>query len=140
MEVFNEHYMDNVHYMDKYLGRYIDSLERNAWFDETVIIITADHKPNGAKLNVGDKDIFSLLPLIIYAPGRHLENLNESQSIAQTSLFSTILSLLHIPSKWKVVGNSLMTPDSIINNSYEKKRMKMQQTISDYVINELYLK
>jgi lipoteichoic acid synthase len=55
-------------------------------------------------------------------------------------LFPTILSLLHIPSKWKGVGNSLMTPDSIINSPYEKKRMNMQQTISDYIINELYLK
>ena len=135
-----KHYMDNVHYMDKYLGSYIDSLEKYAWNDETVIIITADHKPNGAKLNTGDKDNFSLLPIIIYAPGRHLEKLNDSRTIAQTSLFPTILSLLHIPSKWKGVGNSLMTPDSIINSPYEKKRMNMQQTISDYIINELYLK
>ena len=129
-----KHYLDNVHYMDKYLGKYIETLKEYPWYDECTIIITADHKPNGPKLQVADESLFSSLPLIIIH-----KNVSSTFPIEQTSIFPTILDLYHIKHKWRGVGQSILMPDSIRNNEYEMARLKNERMISDYIINKDYI-
>jgi lipoteichoic acid synthase len=129
-----KHYLDNVHYMDIYLGKYIETLKEYPWYDECTIIITADHKPNGPKLQVADETLFSSLPLIIIH-----KNVSSTFPIEQTSIFPTILDLYHIKHKWRGVGQSILMPDSIRNNEYEMARLKNERMISDYIINKDYI-
>lgn len=135
-----KHYLDNVHYMDKYLGIYLNSLKKQPWYKNTTIVITADHKPNTTKLNAPDKSLFLSLPLFILSPNNLYSGANETEQIAQTSLFPSILSMYHIDSEWKGVGQSIFMSDSIRNTPFEKERAKKQQLISNYILNEKYLK
>lgn len=130
-----KHYLDNTHYMDKYLGVYLNSLKKYSWYNQCTIIITADHKPNGPKLNAMDKSLFTALPLIIInSPFNN--KIGTSNQINQTSIFPSILDMYHLSYKWKGVGQSIFMPDSIQGCTYEKNKIKRRQNISDYIIND----
>lgn len=134
-----KHYLDNVHYMDKYLGKYIQSLKNHQLYDESTIIIVADHKPNQPKLNYHGKEDCTLLPLIIINPPLEYKGVTDTKNIDQSCLFPTILDLLEIKSDWRGVGQSIFMPDSIRITPYERERQKMKQTISDYILYTKYL-
>jgi len=132
-----KHYLNNIHYMDKYIGQYLRSLKQYSWFDQCTIIITADHKPNGNKLNCHNANLFTKIPLIIIHPSQNIGN--EICSINQSSVFPTILDLYHIDTNWKGVGQSIFMPKHIIESAYEVKRIEHKQIISNYLLNNYYL-
>lgn len=133
-----KHYLDNVHYMDKYLGEYLNSLKKYPWYKDCTIIITADHKPNGPKLNVKDEEtLFKSLPLLII--NSSISKLTSNETILQTSVLPTILDLYHIQSKWRGVGQSILSTKKINSTIFEKKRSKYQQQITNYIIQSKYL-
>lgn len=131
-----KHYLDNVHYMDKYLGKYLESLKKYTWYDQCTIIITADHKPNGPKLNTMNESEFASLPLIIMNSSVNQQPINP---ITQASLFPTILDLYHINSKWRGVDVSISAPDSIRQSTHEHERIRYKQNISNYINTNYYL-
>lgn len=100
-------YLTNVHYMDKWLGWYIESLKAKGIYDDTTIIIVADHKPNGPKLNIPDLQMCADIPLIIVNSPVKIEN-SPNERIYQTSVFPTILDLWGSDSDWRGVGYSLL--------------------------------
>jgi len=130
------HYLDNTHYMDKYLGKYLESLKKYSWYDQCTIIITADHKPNGPKLNAMDETLFTALPLIIiHSP---YKKSGTERPITQSSIFPSVLDMYHLSSEWKGVGQSIFMPDSIQSCSFENNKKEKRQIISDYIINKNY--
>ena len=134
-----KHYLDNVHYMDKYLGEYLNSLKKYSWYKDCTIIITADHKPNGPKLNVKEKKtLFGSLPLLII--NSPIPSITSNDSIWQTSVFPTLLDIYQIQQKWRGVGLSILYRKHINSTCFEKKRNKYQQEITNYIIQEKYLK
>ena len=133
-----KHYLDNVHYMDKYLGIYLNSLKKYHWYKDCTIIITADHKPNGPKLNTKNEEIlFESLPLIIINSSESYTSPNKT--ILQSSIFPTILDLYHIETKWRGVGHSILFTSSDNSSRFELEKKKYQQKISDYIIQSKYL-
>ena len=135
-----KNYLNNIHYADKYLGRYIKRISTFSWFKDCTIIITADHKPNAPKLNTSDNSIFEEIPLIIFHPPYEYKNIKDNKTISQTAVFPTILDILNIKSSWRGVGQSIFIPDSISNCPYEIERKKLNQRISEYIMNVNYLK
>ena len=66
-------YDTGIHYADHFIGKLVKDLKSLGIFDDTVIIISADHGENHGELNVwGDHhtadEATNRLPLIIYAP------------------------------------------------------------------------
>ncbi|WP_436936478.1 sulfatase family protein [Halovenus marina] len=62
-----------IHYMDSYIGRIINRLKKQGVFEETLIVVTADHGENQGELNVyGDHetadDKTARIPLIMHGP------------------------------------------------------------------------
>lgn len=134
-----KHYLDNVHYMDKYLGKYLETLKQHPWFNQCTVIIAADHKPNSPKLNLHDERICRSIPLIILNFPNSCELADNSIPITQTSIFPTILGLYHLSTNWKGVGQSIFIPEDIRKSSFEVKRTKLKQEISNFIINKNYL-
>lgn len=134
-----KHYLDNVHYMDKYLGEYIKSLKQKKLFEESTIIIVADHKPNKHKLNCNGVKGCTLLPLIIINPSSQYKGIIDMRPIEQTCLFPTILDILGVKSKWRGIGQSVFMPDSIRLLPYEIERKNNNQKISQYILYKNYL-
>lgn len=100
-------YLANVHYMDKWLGWYIESLKAKGIYDDTTIIIVADHKPNAPKLNIPDLNMCADIPFIIVNSPIDIATPSDER-IYQTSVFPTILDLWGVDSDWRGVGYSLL--------------------------------
>ncbi|MBI3960961.1 MAG: sulfatase [Chloroflexi bacterium] len=67
-------YDTGIHYADHFVGKLIDDLKRLGIYDETAIIVSADHGENQGELNVwGDHQtadyICNRVPLIVRWPG-----------------------------------------------------------------------
>lgn len=133
-----KHYLDNVHYMDKYLGLFLEYIKQFPWYRECTIVITADHKPNSPKLNYNHKET-SYIPLLIVSSHISKKGFKDTNLIYQTSLYPSILDMFHIRTKWQGVGKSIFMPDSIQKTTFEKFRKKHEEMISNYIINKIYL-
>lgn len=101
-------YLSDIHYMDKYLGKYIDFLKANHLYDNSLIIIASDHSISNDWLKLKEEDsAYSKIPLyIVNAPQKI--NQRSDLAISQADLFPTILDLAGIDSQWRGVGNSLL--------------------------------
>ena len=135
-----KHYLNNVHYMDKYLGEYLNTLKEQYLFNQSTIIITSDHKPNAPKLNANIKANYEFIPLIIINGPKCNIIPNTSSMIFQTSLFPSILDMYDVNSKWRGVGKSIFMPDTIRKSTFEKERQKKEHIISEYILSSKYLK
>ena len=67
-------YDTGIRYADHYVGKLIDDLKRLGIYDDTVIIVSADHGENQGELNIwGDHQtadhITNRVPLIVRWPG-----------------------------------------------------------------------
>lgn len=134
-----KHYLDNIHYTDKYLGQYLNSLKNKPWYNQCTIIITADHKPNVPKLHTPNGDLFTSIPIIILCPLKENNGLIDNQPIRQSDVFPSIIDLYRINSRWKGIGKSIFMPEEKRRSPFEKKRDSLRQDISNYVINKKYL-
>ena len=53
-----KNYLSNVHYMDKYLGKYLNFLKENHLYHNSLIIIASDHSISNDWLNPKKKIMF----------------------------------------------------------------------------------
>lgn len=121
-------YLANVHYMDKWLGWYIETLKAKGIYDDTTIIIVADHKPNAPKLNIPDLNMCADIPFIIVNSPIDIATPSDER-IYQTSVFPTILDLWGVDSDWRGVGYSLLYGGGV-----KKRDKKIQQEMSEALI------
>ena len=118
-----KNYLSNVHYMDKYLGKYLNFLKENHLYHNSLIIIASDHSISNDWLKSKEEDNVSFqIPLYIVNSPQKIDKTSD-YAITQADLFPTLLDLGGIHSEWRGVGNSLLCPDSILNTEREKKRI-----------------
>ena len=130
-------YLSNIHYMDKYLGQYLNSLKAKGLYNNSLIIITSDHPISKDWLNAKDMAIPSTIPLYIVNSPVHIDK-GPDYPINQIDVFPTILDLAGVKSSWRGVGNSLLTPDSILQSKTEIFRQQKRQQISDIILDSDY--
>jgi len=121
-------YLTNIHYMDHWLGWYIKSLKEKNLYDNSILIIAADHKPNIPKLNVKNAEDFNDIPIIIVNSSIN-DNYFEKDGICQSSIFPTILDMFGIKNKWRGVGTSMFTPKENRQTEREKKKHIISEAI-----------
>lgn len=124
-------YLTNVHYMDRWLGWYIETLKGKNLFDNSVIIIAADHKPNIPKLNVRKMETeFDKIPIIIIN-STIPNNSWRYNDIYQSSVFPTICDMFDIDSRWRGVGNSMF----LVKTTHKiKEREQKKEILSKAII------
>ena len=135
-----KNYLSNVHYMDKYLGKYLNFLKENHLYHNSLIIIASDHSISNDWLKSKEEDNVSFqIPLYIVNSPQKIDKKSD-YAITQADLFPTLLDLAGIDSKWRGIGNSLLCPDSILNTEKEKKRIIYREKISDIILDSDYFK
>ena len=135
-----KNYLSNVHYMDKYLGKYLNFLKENHLYHNSLIIIASDHSISNDWLKSKEEDNVSFqIPLYIVNSPQKIDKTSD-YVITQADLFPTLLDLGGIHSEWRGVGNSLLCPDSILNTEREKKRIIYREKISDIILDSDYFK
>lgn len=126
-------YLSNVHYMDKYLGDYINSLKKKGLYDNTLIIVTSDHHISKEWLHADNMEISAAIPLYVINSTAPIDK-GIDDPITQADIFPTILDLTGVESSWRGVGNSLLTPDSILQTKREIERNHKMFQISDIIL------
>lgn len=122
-------FMNSAHYADKCLGEYFEMAKQQAWYDNTIFIIVADHGHNSFKNWRYESYEYHRIPLFFYGNmlkeeyrGIKIDRIADNSSIAKT-----LLNQLELPAdefKW---GSDLFNPFSpefayiVLNDGYAWK-------------------
>lgn len=119
--------------MDKNLKLYIDDLKKKNIYDNSLIVITADHHAHLGGFDMGSR-LTKDLPLYIINGGIDMDKAWHGQ-MNQLDVFTTVLDILDIKSKWRGLGKTILLPDysnSVNQSMYDISRMIIE---SDYFRN-----
>jgi phosphoglycerol transferase MdoB-like AlkP superfamily enzyme len=95
-----------VKYADYAVGRFIEQVKRRQWFEDTIIVIVADHCAGSAgktELPVKRYEI----PLLVYAPS-HVKSGKIDTLASQIDIAPTVLGLLNMSYQTKFFGKDIL--------------------------------
>ena len=107
-------------YVDNAIEKFMNSVKKEPWFDNTIFIFTSDHGSGNALNSVAreyrpdDKALDSIehfrIPLVIYAP--KIFKAQEIKTLgSHNDIFPTIVDMLGLQADISVMGNSLFDRD-----------------------------
>lgn len=122
------YYLNACHYTDRAIGSYLTHLKEMGIYDNTIIIITSDHHVHTA--NFGD---YKTTDIPVYVINGGFNSLSGWQGPCnQLDLYTTLIDLLDIDSKWNGLGHSLNTKSYLNSVSNDK------WDISEWIIRSNY--
>jgi len=101
-----------VKYADYAIGRFIEDVQRQAWFKDTVIVIVADHcAASGGKVDLPVKRYE--IPLLVYAPA-HVKPGRVDRMLSQIDIAPTVLGILNMSYRSQFFGKDILrsSPDA----------------------------
>jgi hypothetical protein len=120
---------------DTFLGTLLDSLKANGWYDESFVIITADHGAsfyNGHPHRVPTQHTFgdiAFVPLFIKYPNQ-TEGKMDSSNVESIDILPTIRDVIGAELNWRFDGRSL------VDHAVQPRETKM---LADSLGNDLEL-
>jgi arylsulfatase A-like enzyme len=113
IKLLRDYYDEFILYSDKQFENFIDDLQKRNWFNNTVIIVSADHGESFYEHNYfqhGSPHLYEQVtnvPLIIKEPGQ-TEGRTIDDLVEQIDIPATILGLANIPVPSWMEGRSLL--------------------------------
>lgn len=117
--------LNSLIYVDNAIQRFMESVKKEPWFDNTVFIFTADHgsgdalDPIGKSLRPNDKPLAGIehfrIPLVIYAPKIFKPQVIDTLG-SQNDIFPTLIDMLGFKQPFSAMGNSLF--DTSVSNRF----------------------
>ena len=129
-------YLNTCHYTDEHLGSFIQSLKQNGVYDNSLIIICADHHAHVGRMGItGDQSykVSSHIPLFVINGGIDKTSY-WSGEFHQLDTYTTILDLLGIDIPWKGLGHT------ILSDNYENSVSSLTYDISRMIIEGDYFR
>lgn len=123
-------YLDAVNYVDLQIGKYIDYIYNQDWYDRTIVLILSDHQAHNKLFDMDINDYNSNTPLIMINSPIPITR-DKDSTIYQSDIFPTILDVMGIDSRWRGIGTSLYD-ENIPNNESIKKEISSQILESNY--------
>lgn len=110
-----DRYAGEIAYADSLLGRLIRQLKRQGLYDETLVIVTADHGEHFGEHGLAYHQ-FSLydelihVPLVVKFPGQARAGTTVETPVSHVDLFPTVMDVVGLPDT-QSVGHSLLSPE-----------------------------
>ena len=123
-------YLVACHYTDHWLKTYIDDLKRKNVYNNSLIIITADHHAHLDALGMEGK-ITKDLPLLIINGNINVQQAWKGE-MNQLDIYTTIVDLLGLETDWHGLGHSILFP------YYENSVTEQAWTLSEWMIKGKY--
>jgi lipoteichoic acid synthase len=101
-------YLNACHYTDHHLQRYFTYLKESGLYDNSLIIIAADHSVHNTNFGGVSKKI----PLYIIHPTVNPAEMSTSEC-NQLDVYPTLLDLLGYKGRWRGLGSSLLTKERV---------------------------
>ncbi len=98
----------SIQYSDYALQQFFETSKNEAWFDNTIFIITADHSAENLLHAYRTPSGKYEIPLLIFGPGT-LQPSSIRKTVAQIDILPTILDLVNYPDSVLVLGESIFT-------------------------------
>ena len=124
-------YLVDCHYTDMQIEKYIKHLKQQGLYDNSVIVIAADHQAHPAHLNMADSQVVDELPLYIINGGINSCNAWTGRC-NQLDVYTTLLDIYGVRSTWRGLGHSLLSAN------YQEYNVERLQTLSDWIIRSNY--
>ena len=125
-----KNYLTSCHFTDMQIGKYLDFLKEKGIYDNSLIIIASDHDARPGYIDM-EGIVKPEIPIYIINGG-----INNSTAWAgecnQLDVYTTILDVMGIESKWRGLGHTLL------NKDYKNSVTDKIQEISDMIINSDY--
>ncbi len=100
-----------IGYTDYAVQKFFETASKQAWFQNTIFIITADHTYKPLQPEYDNEIGLYKIPLMIYSPGIKLPAVDTHQVVQQIDILPTILDLLGAPvTERNYLGQSVFVP------------------------------
>ena len=119
-------YLTNCHYTDMQIGKYLEFLKEQGLYDNSLIVIAADHEPPLRYLDMEDKLPIEL-PVYIINGGFNKEEAWDGEC-NQLDVYTTILDIMGIDCQWRGLGHTLLSKD------YQNSVTEDKQILSDLIL------
>ncbi len=107
-------YIQQIGYVDRFLGRLKNTLEAVHLYEKSLIIVTADHgvsfRPGSSRRVVQNENASDILkvPMIVKLPGQRQGRIDE-RMVSSVDILSTIADVLNVKVPWHMDGYSMIT-------------------------------
>lgn len=99
-------YLNACHYTDHQIENYFEHLKKIGIYDNSLIVIVADHSIRNTDIGSMSKDI----PLYLVNIPSEIKSKMWTGECNQIDVYTTLLNLLGIESEWYGLGESLLSP------------------------------
>ena len=124
-------YLVDCHYTDQQIEKYINELKQQGLYDNSVIVITADHQAHAVHLGVDEGCVSEELPLYIINGG--VDNHHAwTGSCNRLDVYTTLLDMYGVRSDWRGLGQTLL------NENYKEYPLDRLYMLSDWIIRSNY--
>jgi arylsulfatase A-like enzyme len=96
-------YLATINFADKYLGKFLDALDKSKYADNTIVVLWGDHgwhlgeKEHWRKMALWEDS--TRTPLIIYHPNKIKNNSIVDTPISFIDIYPTLIDMCGLPSK-----------------------------------------
>jgi lipoteichoic acid synthase len=125
-----KNYLTSCHYTDIQIGKYLETLKQKGLYDNSLIVIVADHDARARYLDMEGK-ISDDIPIFIINGGFNPADAWQGKC-NQLDVYTTILDIMGIDSGWRGLGHTLL------NKNYQNSVTSEIQEISDLIIYSNY--
>mgnify|MGYP003571265570 CR=1 FL=1 len=121
-------YLNACHYTDRQIERYFEHLKQTGLYDNSLIVIAADHSVHNTDFGGVSKNI----PLYLVNVPKEIQARMWHGECNQIDVYFTLLDLLGIESDWYGLGQSLLSPD--YSNDIDERKWD----VSEWIIRDDY--
>ena len=125
-----KNYLNSCHYFDQQIGKYLEELKTKGIYDNSLIVIVADHDARARYLDM-EGIISDDIPIYIINGGFNPADAWDGEC-NQLDVYTTILDIMGIDSKWRGLGHTLLY------KNYENSVTTETQELSDLIIYSNY--
>ena len=125
-----KNYLNSCHYFDMQIGKYLEELKEKGIYDNSLIVIVADHDARARYLDM-EGIITDDIPIYIINGGFNPSDAWQGEC-NQLDVYTTIMDIMGIDSKWRGLGHTLLKKD------YQNSVTTETQEISDLIIYSNY--
>ena len=127
-----KNYLISCHYTDQQIGRYLEELKKKGLYDNSLIVIVADHDARPRYMDMEGK-ITDDIPVYFVNGGIDKSKAWDGEC-NQLDVYTTILDIMGIETKWRGLGHTLL------NRDYQNSVTDKTQELSDWIICGDYFK
>lgn len=121
-----KNYLNNCHYFDMQIGKYFEELKNKGLYENSLIVIVADHDARPRYLDMEGK-ISDDIPIYIINGGFDPACAWDGEC-NQLDVYTTILDIMGVEGKWRGLGHTLLS------RNYQNSVTGQTQELSDLII------